>query len=414
MIFLDSTVLAAAGATAAWLLFLRAVLRNPWNNALVCAWLCALLVAFGLYFGLLEYGAEATRPLPLWARISATTQHVCTVVGLYSGYSAYAFLVHEHREAVRRTVRQAWVLAATLTLMVIPAVLADPGDFTAAHLGRYSESSLAAGYLVVFTIYAGVIVGALAKTSWTWSRRADDHWIRRGLLAGTAGLLAGVLYFLLHAAYLTLAVTGHQPAAKEGSLIGWLLAVAVPLSLSGLTAPLWGPRLSQVRAWWWAYHAHRRLHPLWAELTGAFPRVRLSLPESRPGSRLRTPSPRAGRTARALARWDERWSPLHRHFDLRLHLRVMQIWDARRALLGHCRDADYRRALSESTLPGPRRAAHAEAVMLAAGLRRYRAGQSPGEPGGHHAEPPRPGSRPPGGCGLAGAGRQVAPRHRTA
>ncbi|MDQ7808719.1 MAB_1171c family putative transporter [Amycolatopsis sp. A133] len=364
MIFLDSTVLAATGATAAWLLFLRAVLRNPRNDALLCAWLCALLVAFGLYLGLLEYGAEATRPLPLWARISATTQHVCTVVGLYSGYCAYAFLVHEHREAVRHTVRQAWVLAATLTLMVLPAVLADPGDFTAAHLGHYGESSLAGGYLVVFTIYAGIIVGALAKTSWTWSRRADDRWIRRGLLAGTAGLLAGVLYFLLRAGYLALAVTGHQPAAKEGSLIGWLLAVAVPLSLCGLTAPVWGPRLSQVRGWWWAYHAHRRLRPLWAELTGAFPHVRLSLPPSRPG-----------------------WSPLHRHVDLRLHLRVMQIWDARRALLGYCRDADYRRALSESTLPEPRRAAHAEAAMLAAGLRRFRTGQSPGEPGGNHAEP---------------------------
>ncbi|MET8995667.1 MAB_1171c family putative transporter [Amycolatopsis sp. NPDC004169] len=360
MILLDSTVLAAAGATAAWLLFLRALLRNPRNDAVLCVWLSALFLAFGLYLGLLEYGAEATRPLPRWARVAAITQHVCTLVGLYAGYCAYAHLVHEPREAVRHLVRQGWVLAVTVTVMLVPAVLAGPGDFTAAHTGHYGEGPVAGSYLAVFTVYAGIVAAALARTSWTWARRVDDRWIRRGLLAGTAGLLTGVLYFLLRAGYIVLAATGHQPASKEGALIGRLLAVAVPLSVFGLTAPAWGPRLSRVRVWWWAYHAHRRLHPLWAELTGAFPHVRLPLPASR-------------------------WSPRHRH--LRLHLRVIQIWDARRALLGHCRAADYQRALSESTLTGRRRAAQAEAAMLAAGLRRLRAGQAPGEPGETHAEP---------------------------
>ncbi|PRY41595.1 MAB_1171c family putative transporter [Umezawaea tangerina] len=386
MILLDSTVIAAAAATAAWLYFLRALLRKPLNNTLLSAWLGALCLAFSLYLGLLVYGAEAAHPLPLWARSASIAQHVFATASLYFGYTAYVHLIHGREEAGRHVVRHARLLVAAVAVMLAAAVLADPDQFTAAHVARYGDSAFAGLYLAVFTAYAGLIVTATARVSWTWSRLVDDPWIRRGLLVGTAGLVAGVLYFLLRAAFIVLAVAGRPIATKEGAAIGWLLAISVPLSFAGLTTPGWGPRLASARTWWRTYHAHRRLHPLWAELTDAFPHVRMSLEPSRFSGYLRSRFRHLDWMAAALDRWDERWSPLHRHLDLRLHLRVMQIWDARRALLDRCDPADHDRALTSraaSTLSERHRAALAEAAMLTAGLARLRTGE-PG--GGYHAE----------------------------
>lgn len=389
MILPDTTVIAAIVATAAWLYFLRALRRKPLNDTLLCAWLSAEFMAFGLYLGLVEYNAEVTRPIPSWARVVVITQHVCVPVALCLGHVAYIFMIRERKEAVRQAVRHAWLLAATLTTMLVFAVLADPGQFTAAHVSHYTDSGLAGVYMAVFTAYAGIIVTATARVTWTWSRLVDDPWIRRGLLVGTAGLLVGVLYFLVGAAFIALAVVGHPIAIKEGTLVRWLLVVSVPLSLAGLTTPGWGPRLAAARTWWRTYHAHRRLHPLWAELTDAFPHVRMPLQPSRPSSYLRSRFPRIGWVTAAVDGWDERWSPLHRHFDLRLHLRVMQIWDARRALLDQCDPGDYERALAApaaSKLSEQQRAARAEATMLSAGLARHRAGRPRGGRTGSHPE----------------------------
>ncbi|MEV6832614.1 MAB_1171c family putative transporter [Amycolatopsis sp. NPDC051102] len=384
-----TTVVAAVVTTAAWLYFLRALRRKPLNDTLLCAWLSAQFMAFALYLGLVEYGAEVTRPIPSWARITVILQHVCVPVALCFGHLAYLFLIYERKRAVRHVVRHAWLLAATLTTMLVFAVLADPAQFTAAHVSHYSDSGLAGVYMAVFTAYAGIIVTATAKVTWTWSRLVDDPWIRRGLLAGTLGLLFGVLYFLVGAAFIALAVVGHPIATNEGALVRWLLVLSVPLSLAGLTTPGWGPRLASARTWWRTYHAYRRLHPLWAELTDAFPHVRLSLEPSRPSAFLRSRFPRPGWVTAALDNWDERWSPLHRHLDLRLHLRVLQIWDARRALLDQCDPADYEQALAApaaSRLSEQQRAARAEATMLVAGLSRHRAGRPGGRRAGSHPE----------------------------
>ncbi|MET8854490.1 MAB_1171c family putative transporter [Amycolatopsis sp. NPDC004625] len=370
-----TTVVAAVVTTAAWLYFLRALLRKPRNDTLLCAWLSAQFMAFALYLGLVEYGAEVTRPIPAWARTTVIAQHVCVPVALCLGHLAYIFLICERKDAVRQVVRHAWLLTATLTTMLALALLADPAQFTAAHVAHYSDSGLAGAYMAVFTAYAGIIVTATARVTWTWSRLVDDPWIRRGLVAGTIGLLLGVLYFLVGAAFIALAVVGHPIALNEGALVRWLLVIAVPLSLAGLTTPGWGPRLASARTWWRSYRAYRRLHPLWAELTGAFPHVRLAIQPSRASAYLRSRFPRPGWVTAALDNWDERWSPLHRHLDLRLHLRVLQIWDARRALLDRCDPADYEQALAApgaSKLSEPQRAARAEAAMLTAGLARHR------------------------------------------
>jgi hypothetical protein len=381
MIFLDTTVIAATAATAAWLYFLRALLRKPRNNTLLCAWLSAQFMAFALCLGLLVYYADEVHPIPVWARTAVIMQHVCAPVALCLGHLAYIFIIYERNKAVRHVVRHAWLLTATLAMMLIFALVANPDQFTAAHVSHYVDSGLAGVYMAIFTAYAGIIVTATARVAWTWSRLVDNPWIRRGLLVGTAGLLVGMLYFLVGATFIVLAVVGHPIAVKEGPLVRWLLVVSVPLSLAGLTTPAWGPKLASARTWWRTYHAHRRLHPLWVALTGAFPHVRMSLQPSRLSSRLRARFSRVGWVIAATGNWDERWSPLHRHLDLRLHLRVLQIWDARRALLDWCDPADYERGLAAPGLSEQQRAARAEATMLVAGLSRHRTGRPGGGSG---------------------------------
>jgi hypothetical protein len=380
VILADPTVIAMVVATGCWVYQLRSLLRNPENLALRAAWLGTLSLTFSLCLGLLNYGVHVVKPLPEPARLVGIAQHACGMAAVYGGYAAFAFVVRDRDDAVRHVVRHGKVFLAVLVAALTPATLASPWDFTAGHVADYRNAPLTSAYLVVFTGYVAIMVLGGARASWRWSRLAAEPWIRRGLVTGALGLGVGGVYGAYRMLYIVLAVLGRPIDLKEGAVTGWLIAVAAPVVLVGVTVPGWGPRLSRLAEWWRTYRAHVELHPFWWALTEAHPHVRLSLGPSRLTTWVRRRFGDRPWTARVERWWDERWSPFHRDLDLRLHLRVVQLWDARRALLDHCDYADYER---ESTSPQHRglpvleRAARAEAAMLTAGLERRRAGHLP-------------------------------------
>lgn len=366
----DPSVMGAVIATCCAQLVLRAVVREPGNLARRAAWLGMQSFAFSLCLGLLNYGSQATRLLSATTRWIAITQHYAALAAIYFAYAAYVFMAREHAAAISHARRHGYVLLAVLAAITIPAVFATPEDFGAGHIADYAHGPVSSSYLAGFTAYIAVMVAATAGQSWKWSRLTDEPWIRRGLALGALGFVMASVYCVVRATFIVFALTGHRIPTKEGAVTGWLIAAALPLIVIGLAVPWYGPRLSAAIRWWRAHRAHRALHPLWTTLTETHPHVRMTLEPSGLGSWLHR---HFGATA--ARQWDECWAPHHRDIDLRLHLRVVQIWDARRALLDHCDRTDYDRAWDDLPGPGKTRAAHAEAAMLAAGLRRHRNGE---------------------------------------
>lgn len=370
-VLLDPTVISSTVATICAMYLLRLVVRKPGNLARRAAWLGAQLFAFSLCLGLLNYGAEATRPVSDVTRWIAITQHVLGLVALCTTYCAYVFMAREHDDAVRHVRRHVTALVVVVSVMLVPAIAASPEDFTASHVSDHADGPVSSVYLVIFTAYVAVLVAGTGRLSWKWSRLVDEPWVRRGLVVGTIGFGLAALYCAVRMTLIVLDLVGDSVLTKDGTVTGWLIAASAPFILAGITVPGWGPRLSAAVRWWRMLRAHRRLHPLWSELTSAHPHVRMSLGPSRLGAWVQRRS--------SFSRWLDETCAVD-NLPLRLHLRVVQIWDARRALLDHCDAADHARALDDPRLrrlDPDDRAACAEATMLAAGLRRHRAGERP-------------------------------------
>ncbi|MEU0879917.1 MAB_1171c family putative transporter [Lentzea sp. NPDC005914] len=379
-VLLDPTVISSTVATLCALYLMFRVVQKPGNLALRAAWLGTQSFAFSLCLGLLNYGAEATRPVSSTTRFIGTTQHMLAMIGIYLAFCAYVFMAYTRDDAVKRVRWHGTALLVVLVVALVPAIAASPEDFTASHVSDHANGPVSSIYLVVFIGYLAVMVGAAALLAWKWSRLADEPWIRRGLVMGTIGYVLAAGYCAVRTALIVLDLIDRPILIKDGAVTGWLITASLPFVVVGITVPGWGPRLAAALRWWAMQRTHRRLYPLWSALTSAHPHVRMSIGPSRLG----------GWTLRRfnrpwLAHWlDEKWAV--EDLSLRLHLRVVQIWDARRALLDHCDAADYDRALDDPRLRRRRpdvRAAFAEAAMLAAGLRRHQAGERPLRTGGH-------------------------------
>lgn len=328
----------------------RSLMFKPSNHALRAAVLgiLAMLAAIGL--GMITSGAESRHPIAAGKWWLSVTQHAMTMTSLYLSMVFFLYSVHRPARATALAMRHGAVLLAAIAAAIGFASLASPEDYSAGFVTLYTKAPFSSLYLAVYGGYLTAMITTVAALSFRWSRLAGDPWIRRGMLVGAVGNSIGVVYGTIKVTYILLGRADITPAVGEMTLTGPLILVAVPLGLIGLTVPGWGPRLTAVINWVRRHRAHRQLFPLWSALTEQFPHTRMALGRSR---------------------FD--W----RDLDLRLHLRVIQIWDARRALTDYCDPAVHEAGLARGRATGltaDALAAFAEASMVTAALRCHREG----------------------------------------
>jgi hypothetical protein len=135
---------------------------------------------------------------------------------------------------------------------------------------HYAETPYITQFLLIYAVLFVVGMCGLAFMCWRYAGAVDRKWLRRGLRTVAVGAVFGLGYGIPKVASLTWDLLGTSPlhwvsvhvAPMCASVAAWLFAV-------GFTMPAWGVGLDTTRD----YRAYRRLHPLWKELTEAFPQV---------------------------------------------------------------------------------------------------------------------------------------------
>ncbi|GAA0209042.1 hypothetical protein GCM10010492_03390 [Saccharothrix mutabilis subsp. mutabilis] len=347
------------------------LVRKPTNPAMWGLWGSLAGFGFGLTIGV-DVVFKAMDRLapgsPWWL------QHVL-LCG--AGWALQVFFTHSIEQghaARRRALRWGLVFLAgqaLITALYVPAYLR--GDVAAMLRHDFVHAPLAVLMNVVYVAYIGVVLVTVARMAWTWAEVADRAWLRRGLRLIAIGSAVSALLPLHKIGYMSAVYLGRQPPWSEFKWSFYPAAIGVALATAGSLVPKWGPRWDSVRQWWLHYRSYRRLAPLWAALVEAFPEVQLEEPY-RPG--------RDG----------------HRLDDLRyfVYRRVIEIWDARRALRPYTSRAHRDAAIAAAKAEGLTDAeitAVAEAVTVAEGLRARASGH--GRRDDDHAP------KMPGGSDLA-------------
>lgn len=344
----------------------RSLAHRPVSPALQAACLGMLALMLSILVSMVTSGAEVVHPIAAVHWWLSVAQHVLVMGGAYGQVLFFLYSVHPRPVATTAARRHGAVLLAAIAVAVAFAALASPPDYSAGFVSDYADAPFSSLYLLVFALYLTVTVTSVAGLAWRWSRRAEDPWIRSGMTLGAMGTSIAVAYCCVKVGFLVLTRLDVPIPTQEKVVTGPLILFSLPLALIGLTVPGWGPRLTALIRWAGKYRAHHELHTLWRALTEQNLHIRMSLDSPRRGGRLRR-------------LWDERWAPHPRHIDLRLHLRVVQIWDARRVLTAYSdpavRSAERQRAVADG-LTGDALASRVEAVVLADALRRQRRGES--------------------------------------
>ncbi|TWP47453.1 hypothetical protein FKR81_32630 [Lentzea tibetensis] len=323
------------------------LVRKPTNPAMWGLWSATAGFGLGLAIGIDPVFKAMDRVVP------ASPWWLQHVLLCGSGLALQAFFLYsiEERPVAHRRVRR-WAVVylagqVAITAVYVPAVLS--GDFAALLRHDFAHAPLSAVMNLVFVAYVGLVMWTVARMSWTWSKIADRVWLRRGLRLIAVGAAISTLFPVHKVGYVSAVFLGHSPPWSEFQVSFYPALAGMTLVGAGSMLPKWGPWLSAVRQWVLHYRSYRRLDPLWTALVDAFPEVRLEEPY------------RFGRDG-------------YRLDDLRyfLYRRVIEIWDARRALRQFTSRA--RRESAESAARAAGLAADdvtvvAEAASIADGLR---------------------------------------------
>lgn len=211
----------------------------------------------------------------------------CCVM-LFSGSVLVLLLLwsNEPDAAVPRIRRTVAVVGVALALMIGLFVLsgsAREGEQPFTRWGRgAAEFNL---YLLLYLLVFTVAILAIARLSWRYARLTTPSWLRSGLYVVVAGALVGLLYSVgrvgvLVGAGLRRDLQDFERVAELGAALGALLVMV------GMTAPLWGPRVSAVVRYTRHLRAYRRLRPLWSALCAHDPGIVLETPADAPGAQL--------------------------------------------------------------------------------------------------------------------------------
>ncbi|WP_394614782.1 MAB_1171c family putative transporter [Lentzea sp. JNUCC 0626] len=329
------------------------LMRQPRNPARWGLWGTLAGFVFGLIVGV-DIVFKALERLvpgsPWWL------QHVLLCAGGLAVQIFFIYSIDDRANAYRRA--RWWtgvyvVFQVAITALYVPAYLT--GDLAALLRHDFMNAPLMVFANLVFVGYVGLVEVTVTRLSWTWSKVADRVWLRRGLRLIAIGSAISVLYAVHKVAYVAAVYLGHQPPWSEFQASFVPALAGVVLITIGSLVPRWGARYETMRQWRRHYRSYQRLAPLWTALVNAFPEVQLEEPYQprRDGYRLD---------------------------DLRyfVYRRVIEIWDARRALRPYTSRAHRDSAIATARAAGltdTQITAAAEAASVAEGLRVRSSGQ---------------------------------------
>jgi hypothetical protein len=171
---------------------------------------------------------------------------------------------------------------------------------------------LVAIYLFFYVATQLVALCEIARLCLQYTSSARCRWLRRGLRTTLFGALIYSIMPLNRAFSIVAVQLGLNPLKWE-VLVPIAEGIGIPLLITGLTIPSWGPHLSALYDWWDNYRIYRRLYPLWRDLYQVVPRIAIDPP------------------TRSLT-----------HLSYRLHRRVIEIYDGLLALRPY-KDPEVRR-----------------------------------------------------------------------
>jgi hypothetical protein len=268
---------------------------------------------------------------------------------------AVAFTQSMWRGERARLVPYALFTGATMVLLAMCFALSEPrrvGDQTV-----FSGGTLpfAVADKVVFLLYSlislGLLVTVFVRSAW----HAEPGPLRAGLWLLVAGVGTAFVWTFWDVDDVRQLAATARIGAREDLPSSVLAAATIGFVATGATLSAWSPAVSSVLGRVRAYHAYRRIEPLWTALRAAVPGIALD-----PGREL------AGGAEFALYR------------------RVIEIRDGHLALRAHFDPGLPARAADAARRAGVREAdvaATVEAVTLAAAIEAGRAGRrfEPGE-----------------------------------
>ncbi|THA33450.1 MAB_1171c family putative transporter [Streptomyces sp. A1547] len=296
------------GALVCWLAFARTlppVLRRGREPALVA--LCASFGCQGMYLAM-------STPAHLTGKLfgTVTWYNVSVQMWIIAAIACQQVLLihwlHPREEARVRARRRLALLACVPLAMAVLFELALLHGHPRNNFVHPREQPYFVAYQVVYLTAFALGKAVVAKACWFYARLTEDVWVRRGLRTAAVGACLDLVYSLGRFADVFLVHRGWDPSAWA-NVTRTCLTVGLTLNTIGWTAPLWGPRVQAVQAWWADYRRFRRLRPLWYALYRAHPETSLQ------------PAPRSD----LFALWDLRF---------RLHRRVIEIRDGCLALGG--------------------------------------------------------------------------------
>jgi hypothetical protein len=218
----------------------------------------------------------------------------------------------------------------------------------ATDLNTGSDRPLVISYLLIFMFSQALPCLTIIRQCLPYSRLAEPGWLQRALrvLAAAAALL---FCYCLSRVIIILLSTDDIDVGSLAVLPAMFSAIGIVTLNAGLTMQSWGPRVDRARGWLRSYAAYRALYPLWHALYQASPEISLEQP-SRSVTDLR----------------------------YRLHRRVIEIDDGRRALRPYMDEPDgpLTRGSAEATMVDSRLPAM-EAARIRRALLAKRAGREP-------------------------------------
>ncbi|GHI82805.1 hypothetical protein Sxan_01690 [Streptomyces xanthophaeus] len=273
-----------------------------------------------------------------WAGVNNLSTLIKHWLGMIAAGAVVDFVVAIARPETGRRLRPRHCIALTaMTAMGVLFFLLVPRphevtDFFEENAGK----GWATVYYLFFVVYLGIAMAIATRLFWGSAQHASARWLRTGVRLMGIGTAVGVLYTLLRAGYMTSRLAGLTDSTSGTAVdnaTDALKYTAIGFILVGSSIPAFGVAWRTIQDG----RQHRRLQPLWQDLTAVTPDIVLKAGVLR--------SPR-----------------------LRLYRRVIEIRDAALALDAYATDEVRERAQAAAAQAGfdPAKSPAAEALWMRA------------------------------------------------